>query len=70
MGEHYADFLFPTPSLARGVASIFDFWGIMNQYNISRSTADADALALVMDWRAVSMDLARAFDIVAGEIAT
>jgi hypothetical protein len=69
MGLHCTDFLFPEPTLARGVASIVDFWGLLNQYNISPTSEYADALALSMDWNAVGWDMAAAIDAVVHEVA-
>jgi hypothetical protein len=51
------DFLVSRPSLCSGVARIFDFWGLYNRYNGSRTGSEADRLALRADWRAVGQDL-------------
>jgi hypothetical protein len=53
------DFLFVRPSLWSGIARLFDFWGLYDEYNSSPTAAQADALALAVDWNIVGEDLAR-----------
>lgn len=52
-----SDFLFARPSFLEGLARIFDFSGSLNEYNQSRTPAEADYIALKMDCRAVGLDI-------------
>ena len=56
MGD-YSTFLFAKPSMAEGVARIFDFAGALNQYNTTPNGAAADRRALDADWLAVASDI-------------
>lgn len=58
--ENYSDFLFARPSFWEGVARIFDFGNILNEYNVSPSDEAADETALRMDWASVGEDLHKA----------
>jgi hypothetical protein len=55
-----SNFLFATPSFARGVARSIDFWGTADLYNVSDSPEAADALAMWADWKDVGTDLVEA----------
>jgi hypothetical protein len=55
--RYESTFLFATPSLWEGVARLVDFAGTMDEYNTSRSEAEADWRALCADWLAVGRDL-------------
>ena len=57
-----SDFLFARPSFLEGIARLADVGGTLNEYNTSRSGADADARALQGDWRAIGHDVRVAFD--------
>ena len=59
-----ADFLFAQPSFLSGVARLFDFWGLYDLYNVSPSTAEADARALYADWNIVGQELIAATERV------
>ncbi len=50
-------FLFASPSFWSGVGRLFDLWGKLDDYNVSRSAEQADAAALYSDWRMVGQDL-------------
>lgn len=50
-------FLFVEPSCLEGAARLIDLGGTMNVYNESETAAEADALAIYNDWRAVGNDL-------------
>lgn len=56
-------FLVPSPSFLEGVGRVFDFGGILNQYNRTRSPEDADRIALQMDFEAVADDLRTAISL-------
>lgn len=49
--------LFPRPSFIEGLGRIFDFAGLLNIYNISRTPEEADAKAINADWAAVGSDM-------------
>ena len=51
------DFLFSRPTFLSGVARSFDLWGSFHSYNISRTSQEADVIALVHDWLATEADL-------------
>lgn len=54
------DFLFAQPSFVSGAARVFDLWGVLDDYNISSSTKDADEKAIAADWLVVGQDLSDA----------
>ncbi len=56
----HSDFLYARPSFFEGMARIMDIGGTLNEYNASRTGAEADVIALMMDWNAVGQDLRRA----------
>lgn len=39
-----------------GVASVFDLFGLLNDYNYSRSSAEADVKGLQSDYYAIASD--------------
>jgi hypothetical protein len=45
------------PSFFEGMARLFDFPGILNCYNYSKTTGEADYRAILSDWRHVGNDL-------------
>lgn len=55
-----SDFLTADPSLVSGAARLFDWWGLYDTYNQSRTGQEADAKAIFSDWRIVGQDLADA----------
>jgi hypothetical protein len=57
-----SDFLFAQPSLASGVARVFDLWGQFDDYNRSETTVEADAKAIASDWLVVGQDLSDAME--------
>jgi hypothetical protein len=58
MSESYhSDFLFATPSFTEGVGRLVDFGNALTEYNVSRSTEEADKRALTQDWLAVGDDI-------------
>ena len=57
----YTDILFTRPTFLEGVARLIDFRGTLNAYNHSRTTREADDLAMRADWQAVGDDLREAF---------
>jgi len=57
MRETMTDFLFPQPSALMGAARSLDLWAQIDSYNEVATPAEADALALYSDWRAVGEDL-------------
>lgn len=54
------DYLFARPSLRSGIARLFDFWGLYDEYDFSRPPKRSDAQAMALDWQAVGQDLAEA----------
>ena len=50
-------FLYAQPTFTEGMASMLDFGATLMQYNISRNSDEADALALHADWLAVGKDI-------------
>jgi hypothetical protein len=57
-----SDFLFAQPSLAAGVARVFDLWGQFDDYNRSETPLEADAKAIASDWLIVGQDLSDAIE--------
>lgn len=55
-----SDFLTSDPSFVSGVARLFDWAGLYDAYNQSRTGQEADAKAMFSDWRIVGQDLADA----------
>lgn len=54
------DFLFARPSFVEGMGRAIDLGGTLTEYNQSLDGAQADALALRMDWMTVGDDVRRA----------
>jgi len=52
-----SDFLFAQPSFASGAARTLDLWGLLDDYNISSTTVEADVKAIAADWIVVGQDL-------------
>ncbi len=50
-------FLFATPSFWSGAGRLLDLWGKFDDYNVGRSSTEADMRALYSDWRIVGQDL-------------
>jgi hypothetical protein len=55
-----SDFLFAEPSLLSGSARLFDFYGLYDEYNVSPTEAQADAIATFSDWMVTGKDLEQA----------
>jgi hypothetical protein len=55
-------FLFAEPSFLSGAARSLDLFGLFDAYNISKTTREADALALASDWIITGQDLQGAID--------
>ena len=53
----HSTFLFATPSFAEGVGRLVDFGNALTEYNVSRSTEEADLRAVTYDWLAVGDDI-------------
>jgi hypothetical protein len=62
-------FLFARPSFLEGLARAFDFGGTLQEYNLSRTGAEADLRALQADVQAVGEDLKEAVRLVMKERA-
>lgn len=58
--HHLTDFLYARPSFIEGLAGLIDFGGTLNVYNASVSEEQADAIALLCDWRMIGQDLTEA----------
>ena len=52
-----SDFLFVRPSARSGAARILDIFGTFDEYNSSRTPAEADAKAMFLDWFVTGRDL-------------
>ena len=50
-------FLFARPSFLSGMASVLDLGGNLKIYNESKTTNEADELAMKMDWLVVGDDI-------------
>jgi len=57
-----SDFLFAQPSFASGAARVLDLWGVLDDYNISPTTLEADEKAIAADWIIVGQDLSDAME--------
>ena len=57
-----SDFLVADPSLTSGAARLFDFYGLYDEYNISPTEAQADAMATFSDWLVVGQDIREAVE--------
>lgn len=66
MGE--SDFLFARPSFFEGVARVIDLGNTLNEYNSSKTPAEADARALKADWDCVGKSIRDAMK-GAGDVA-
>jgi hypothetical protein len=51
------DFLFAQPS---GAARTVDLWGVLDDYNSSETTCEADQKAIAADWLVVGQDISDA----------
>ena len=51
-----SDILFARPSFLEGIARNLDLFGILNNYNYSRDTAEADLKAMRSDLEALKHD--------------
>jgi hypothetical protein len=58
------NFLYPTPTFARGVARSIDFWGLADPCSVSNSPETADAVAMWADWKDAGADLVEAVRIL------
>jgi hypothetical protein len=56
-------FLCAEPSFVEGMARIFDFGDVLDQYNQSLTPAQADYLALRGDWQLIGNDLGSVLDL-------
>lgn len=56
----YSGYLYPDPDVWYGAASMFDLFGLLNDYNYSRTGRGADANGLRSDYHAIAYDLWRA----------
>jgi hypothetical protein len=55
-------FLFAQPSFLSGVARDIDLWGVLDDYNISATTLEADEKAIAADWIIVGQDISDAME--------
>jgi len=60
MGNFKSDFLVASPSLVSGAGRLFDWYGQFDEYNSSRTSAEADAKAIASDWSIVGQDISYA----------
>ena len=52
-----SDFLVSSPSFLSGTSRLLDWYGLFDDYNISRNSAEADAKAIASDWNLVGNDI-------------
>jgi hypothetical protein len=62
MGKVKTDFLFAQVSFASGAARTLDLWGVLDDYNISATTVEADGKAIAADWLVVGQDISDAIE--------
>jgi len=55
------DYLYARPSFLEGMGRTIDLFGVLNRYNTSQNSAEADRIALTNDWLAVYKDLRKAY---------
>lgn len=55
--KKYAFYLAPRPTFSSEIGRMFDFFGLFNTYNSSRTDVEADMKATYLDWKAVGQDL-------------
>lgn len=53
----FTSYLYAVPTFVEGVARLFDFAGLMTEYNTTRSPEQADARAMTADVLAVLSDM-------------
>lgn len=53
----YSGYFYPDPTTWDGVASTFDLFGLLNDYNYGRSGREADARGLRSDYYVIAHDL-------------
>ena len=58
---------FAKPSWRSGVASVLDLFATFDDFNYSEDPAQADAIAIYLDFRSVGLDLMTASKTVMGE---
>ncbi len=58
------DFLVGSGSFLIGTARLLDFYGQFDEYNVSPSEAEADAMAMFSDWLIVGQDIQDALEQV------
>ena len=49
--------VYPRPSFLTGAARVFDLGGVLTEFQLARTPAQSDLLALQSDWEAVGRDL-------------
>jgi hypothetical protein len=52
--------LFQRPSFLEGMARVVDYEGVLNMYNTSVTSQEADAESIAADWRMVGNDIQKA----------
>ena len=57
MGTTRTDFLFATPTLIGGAATVFSLSGFRPNYNQSATPSEADARAIRSDWAVTGDDI-------------
>ena len=66
----FTDILYERPSFLEGMARMFDWFGGLNDYNISLTPEDADRLAMEADWHTIGNDFRQAIADFRQSIAT
>ncbi len=65
-----AEYGFPMPSFASGMARTLDFMGVLDEYPVETDGDHRDFMAIYRDWRAVGDDLRAAIARVADQVRT
>lgn len=59
MGITRTDFLFATPTIIGGAATVFSIAGLRHEYNRSETPEQADCVAISSDWAVIGEDIDR-----------
>lgn len=58
--NYFLSLLYTKPSFIEGIARIFDFGGLLDDYDFGLTAEQTDFLALSSDWYAIGLDLSKA----------
>jgi hypothetical protein len=60
--------VFPRPSFLKGAARVFDLGGVLTEFQLARTPAQSDLLALQSDWEAVGRDIRAGIAVVGQDV--